>query len=295
MYQFNLSKISLLLSLLTVISFSACQKDSPQSELEVLLQQYPAEVTMDNWEEFVYAPQEVLDYHERKVKGVQQPVPLQDDQTNANARTSCNYEGWVKAWSNGNYIQMARTQVEARQVSNGSLIFAKTTNTATPYNLCKSAPTISAKFRWYFKRKNATYPRYEWVAGVSSFDLVRIQKHLLAIDPFTHLWQYLAADVDRNGLINSDDIDLLGDLILGQRQNLPGGNLGCTGRNQPFQYMEASDYVNLNNEPNNGSNYLTLIYATNCPEIYPDPISGKLVNINAYAFKRGDVNGDWTP
>jgi hypothetical protein len=51
--------------------------------------------------------------------------------------------------------------------------------------------------------------------GVSTLDMVQIQKHLLGIQPFTSLIEYIAADVNGDELINALDLVELRKCLLG--------------------------------------------------------------------------------
>lgn len=42
--------------------------------------------------------------------------------------------------------------------------------------------------------------------GVTTFDVVKVQRHVLGIEPFTSLYQLLAADVDRSGAVTVADV-----------------------------------------------------------------------------------------
>ncbi len=57
--------------------------------------------------------------------------------------------------------------------------------------------------------------------GVSILDLVKIQKHLLGKDPFTTLFEYLAADANNSQTISAIDLIELRKLILGIYIELP--------------------------------------------------------------------------
>lgn len=52
------------------------------------------------------------------------------------------------------------------------------------------------------------------VAGVTTFDLLTIQKHILTIEPFDDPYQYLAADVSNNGLVTGQDLVRIRRVIL---------------------------------------------------------------------------------
>jgi len=57
--------------------------------------------------------------------------------------------------------------------------------------------------------------------GLSTFDLVRISKHILGLDTFVQDWQLLAADMNCSGMITTYDIVVGRQLILGILNNLP--------------------------------------------------------------------------
>ncbi len=58
--------------------------------------------------------------------------------------------------------------------------------------------------------------------GVSTFDLVLINKHILGLEPFTSPYQFIAADVNNSRSVTTYDILELRKLILGIYTDLPG-------------------------------------------------------------------------
>jgi hypothetical protein len=79
-------------------------------------------------------------------------------------------------------------------------------------------------------RKENTDP----LNGVTTYDLVLISRHLLGLQPFTHPYQFLAADANMDGFVTSYDIALLRQLILGIIPELPHGQ---SWRFAPDQYL----------------------------------------------------------
>ncbi len=65
------------------------------------------------------------------------------------------------------------------------------------------------------------YKNDDVLNGVSTLDLIKIQKHLLGIEPFTTIDQYVAADVNRNGNISVIDLLDLRKLLLGKYNEFP--------------------------------------------------------------------------
>lgn len=57
--------------------------------------------------------------------------------------------------------------------------------------------------------------------GVSTLDLVLIQKYILGLEAFTNPFQYIAADINKDGKINTTDIIVLRKVILGVYENFP--------------------------------------------------------------------------
>ncbi|MEZ4939446.1 MAG: redoxin domain-containing protein [Saprospiraceae bacterium] len=93
--------------------------------------------------------------------------------------------------------------------------------------------------------------------GVSTFDLVQINKQILGITPFTEPWQFVAADANNSGTISTFDIVELRKLILGVYDSLP---------NAPSWVFSPA---------------LDSIFPQECPEFL--------------AIKKGDVNGNAFP
>ncbi len=93
--------------------------------------------------------------------------------------------------------------------------------------------------------------------GVSTFDLLQINKQILGIELFNKPWQFIAADANNSGTISTFDIVELRKLILGIYDSLP---------NSPsWVFSPAQDTMST----------------SACPDIQ--------------ALKRGDVNGNADP
>jgi len=60
--------------------------------------------------------------------------------------------------------------------------------------------------------------------GLNVFDLLDIQKHLLAKQIFANNWQLIAADATNNGAVTVGDILVILKLILGKIQYMPSSN-----------------------------------------------------------------------
>lgn len=93
--------------------------------------------------------------------------------------------------------------------------------------------------------------------GVSTFDLVLINRQILGLEPFQHAWQFAAADVNRSNSVSTIDIVELRKLILGIYDTLP----------------QVPSWV--------FSPEMDTLYPQQCPEFL--------------AIKKGDVNGSADP
>lgn len=61
----------------------------------------------------------------------------------------------------------------------------------------------------------APYKNDDWLNGITTADIVKIQKHILGVEPITSPYKMIAADVNRNGTVTANDISELRKLILG--------------------------------------------------------------------------------
>jgi len=105
--------------------------------------------------------------------------------------------------------------------------------------------------------------------GISTGDILSIQKHLLAIEPFTSDLQYIAADISNNGNISTGDIVQLQRLILGIHTMF--------GNNQSYRFLDSgTGTIDLDNLPES---------------ISINNIQADVSNANFIGVKVGDVNG----
>jgi hypothetical protein len=76
------------------------------------------------------------------------------------------------------------------------------------------------KFEFNNLSKNTTYQlslfkNDDWTNGVSTIDLIKIQRHILGIEKFDEPYKYLAADINHDGKINATDLLELRKFLLG--------------------------------------------------------------------------------
>lgn len=108
--------------------------------------------------------------------------------------------------------------------------------------------------------------------GVSTLDLLVLQKHLLGIAPFTSAFQYIAADANRSQSITVLDIVELKKLLLGIYNELP--------RNTSWRMHDAEVSMSLH-DPWQLRDVIHIEY-----------LLQELSNLDFTAIKIGDLNGD---
>lgn len=108
----------------------------------------------------------------------------------------------------------------------------------------------------------------DYLAGVSTIDLILIQKHIQGVSKFTDFKHLVAADVDQSGDVNVLDLLDLRKLILGLYDKLPAS--------PSVQFV----YKNPNN----------LVKTLNSPITYSDLKAFKSLPLDLDVIKIGDVN-----
>ncbi len=124
------------------------------------------------------------------------------------------------------------------------------TNAAGQYKFDQLLTGTSAHIKGY---KN-TDP----LLGVSTLDLIRIQKHLLSRQAFTSSYQYIAADVNRSHSVTAIDLIELKKLVLGIYSELPNNTsyrIGIADEafsgSHPWGFKEVLDYELLTRDIRN--------------------------------------------
>ena len=92
--------------------------------------------------------------------------------------------------------------------------------------------------------------------GVTTFDLLLISRHILAIESLNAPWKIIAADANSSGSVTTNDIVQLRRLILGIITTLPGSNgswrfftEGCQFPPNPFEAVNCKDYYEFTPMP----------------------------------------------
>ncbi|MCZ2100692.1 MAG: T9SS type A sorting domain-containing protein [Chitinophagales bacterium] len=140
--------------------------------------------------------------------------------------------------------------------------------------------TVSSKMNGYSFQDAVMYYDYnitgkkndDYLNGVSTLDLVLIQRHILGLAKITNPYYIIAADINSDGRVTASDMSELRKLILGIYNNFPNNdswrfvnsNAPFTDATNPFPFKEQVVINNLSNE---------------------------MKNQNFVAVKIGDVNG----
>lgn len=114
---------------------------------------------------------------------------------------------------------------------------------------------------------------YDFLNGVSTRDIVEIQKHILGKKEIQNPYYLIAADVNKSGTITSKDISDIRKLILGLVSEFPNNN-------PSWNFVDSK--VNMTKE--NAFSFSSEISLVN--------LQGDLVDNNFIAIKSGDVTGE---
>lgn len=84
------------------------------------------------------------------------------------------------------------------------------------------------------------YKNDQWLEGLSTNDILRIQKHILGIKSFSNPEEWISADLDNNGSVTTSDMVWLRKLILGKVSDLP--------HNTSYRFISSKQqYDDMNN------------------------------------------------
>ncbi len=197
---------------------ASCGKESleesaaPLAEIEApeALADYPSEITIDNWEQFIEAPKSVIDYlaAQEAAEVQRSKAATKTNRPEGTQRSSSNWiYGSVVAY-NGAWTGIAGVTVSQGTCNTNSFAGITPNYYLNVTSGCENAPVCMS------------YPT-DIRNGVSTFDILLISRHIQAIDCFVSPQQYLAADVDRDGDIDNDDMDGIRDLVLFITNNFP--------------------------------------------------------------------------
>lgn len=115
----------------------------------------------------------------------------------------------------------------------------------------------------------------DYLNGVSTLDLVLIQRHVLGLNKFTSPYDVISADINNDGKVSAADLVELRKLILGIYLTLP--------KNDSWRFMNAANPFADANNP----------FPIN-EKVAISNLSHAMTNQNFTAVKVGDVNGSAT-
>ena len=113
-----------------------------------------------------------------------------------------------------------------------------------------------------------------WLNGVTTADIVKIQRHILGLEPLSTAYKMIAADVNRSGEITAKDVSELRRLILGITTEI-NGNTSWRFVNGLYSFNDVSNTLK-----------------EQIPETYQISNLNKDLKLDFYAVKVGDVTGN---
>lgn len=159
-------------------------------------------------------------------------------------------------------------EVEYKDVKH-SYIDTTFTNEAGKYT---SAATYDNVPYWVTPRKMD-----ELTNGVTSLDLVLIQRHVLGFAEFSNPLQVIASDMNGSNSVSSADIVLLRKVVLGIKSELPNGDMPWRFIPEGYTFMDTLSPWGYDQD------------------IYIEPLTDTLQNVDFTAIKLGDVNDSYEP
>ena len=116
----------------------------------------------------------------------------------------------------------------------------------------------------------------DYVNGVSTLDLVMIQRHILELEDLASPYKVIAADINNDEIISAGDLLQLRKLILGTIMELPN--------NGSWRFIDANyEFVDATDP-----------FSENLPESYDIEAINADMTVDFIAIKVGDINGNAT-
>jgi len=230
--------------------------------ITTLLEDYPNEITIENWEEFVYAPTEVINHFSKKeLEELKLPKTAEAEDGSYRDLVLGRVFAFNKAvgWWGMPGVEMSNP------------CWTVTTDLSGTYFTDNVCSQVCATYNHL-----NNFP----LNGVTTLDLLLVQRHILNITPFTEARQMIAADVDRDGRISNLDIREMRKLILGVLADWTvSQNLIFL---PDFEYQDADSLM-----PDNLEGFALETYG-----IYPN--CSTTFDTNRRVIKTGDVNGTFS-
>lgn len=232
---------------------------------------YPNEITVENWEEFLDAPKEVIHNlitQEQKARKSSSTIREKEVST-GNARSTT--IGIIQAWNGSSWVGISNVIVSnsfTGTTTNASGSFAFNSFGINP--ICMNYNTPDAN-------------------GITPLDLVIINRHINGTELFEDIGSsdsdgarhYVAADVDNNGIINSVDANAIRNIVFNIPNPFgPPGSPSLPRNNMAFVPQSQLTLARVVNNPFGLSSL-----QNNCLQ------GGRMIT---YAIKIGDVSGDFS-
>jgi hypothetical protein len=164
------------------------------------------------------------------------------------------------------HLQSQNYNVIIKKVSGGCADVSTTADCAD-YSICTCVPNAQYNVTPISNDANC-------LDGINMFDVVRMSKHILNIQPFTSPYEYLAADVNNNQVVTTADIQELRKLIL--------GIYTCFPVNASWRFFPANVLLTIPPETATPLSVLPKEMTITAPSS----------NVNFKAVKIGDITGD---
>lgn len=144
--------------------------------------------------------------------------------------------------------------------------------------------TVNANVRKLGSNPDFSYKYADWINGVTTFDLVKVSRHLLFQEPLNG-YQLLAADVNKSNSVTTFDVVLIRKLILAQNSTFPAFD-------QPWRYIREDIPLDNPSHFDGGSNFDDNPFQfANLDGTANYPVWGLNGKAGFDGVKLGDVNG----
>ncbi|PTX60017.1 hypothetical protein C8N46_10723 [Kordia periserrulae] len=271
--------------------------DESTSITKEVLKNYPKEITIDNWQQFVTAPKEVIEYFTTKEeKPSSKPNEFVEKDGFGNSFSSLEF-GKIQVQNGGSLTNnwLGNTRISTYNFSdlNDELghTLSEDSNFGNDSNYFFSINTSTDVMCFFYDDiTNEVFSGAQWRNGISVLDLVLIARHVEQIECFEGAWQFLAADANGDGAINELDTNVLQNLILYEINELP--EVPTSGYNQPVIYFPQETYaifqnfITINPCTFDESLFVPFYEIISCQRISDE-------QFDRFAIKRGDVSGNW--
>lgn len=163
-------------------------------------------------------------------------LTAQTDLEQSSATTRSTVTGFVEVFNNGAWVPFEGVTVSIKNCPGVGTFTYETPGTnydltipsecsGEGHPLCMEYPTIT-------------------LDGVTAIDAIAVRRHVLGLTPFTTAREYLAADVNRDGKITLEDVNIINNAVLELIAEFPNDN---------YLFVSEEDYDNLQAEVDAGA------------------------------------------